>query len=344
MKELKRLATSLAAAGLLAAPLSAFAHIEYFDLNQGRQIGDLTAAGKAITGNDTPLSNPAYWNATYQSATSSSETWTSLGGSFASGTWGYQLRIGTMDSSGWTDGLRTNPTGGANLLGDTHKVNWANFHLNQTSIVSITVSDTMVGSGYGLNPSLSLYRGSAVYQAHDDASADPLNPKGTAPPFAKIQNVKDSGSFVDSQGITSAYRNTLTNTGAYYGQFNAVGDFSVSNSAGNWSAVDYIASATGTVNPDGTWENNSNSNSLLNLVLGPGDYIIGFSGNAQPVSYASLRSADTSSPYGTATNQEAILTFNAVAAPVPEPESWALMLVGMGLVGGIARKRLRQRG
>jgi len=343
MNRLKRIAKALVAVGLLAATLPAIAHIEYYDLNQGRQIGDLTAAGKAVAGNDIPLSNPAYWSANYQSVTSSSETWTSLGGSFTSGTWGYQLKIGTMDSSGWTDGLRTNPTGGANLLGDSHKVNWANFHLNQTSIVSITVSDTMAGSGFGLNPSLSLYRGSAVYQAHDDASADPLNPKLTAPPFSKIQSSKDSGSFVDSQGITSAYRNTLTNTGSYYGQFNAVGDFSVSNSAGNWTAVDYITSATGAVNLDGTWAGNSNSNSLLNLLLGPGDYVIGFSGNAQPVSYASLRSADISSPYGTATNQEAILTFNAVAAPVPEADSWALMLIGVALVGGIARRRSLQR-
>ena len=340
MNTSKLLMHALAAAGLLATALPALAHIEYYDLNQGKQIGDLTAAGKAVAGNDIPLSNPAYWSATYQSVTSSSETWTSLGGSYASGTWGYQLKVVNMDSAGWTDGLRTNPTGGAYLLGDSHKVNWANFHLSQASIVSITVTDP---NGYGLNPSLSLYRGSAVYQAHDDASVDPLNPRGGPPTFAKIQNAKDTGSVVDSQGITSAYRNTLTNSGSYFGQFNALGDFSVSNSAGNWSAVDYVASATGTVNPDGTWAGNSNSNSLLNLSLGAGDYIIGFSGNAAPVSYASLRSSDTSSPFGTPTNMEAVLTFSAVAAPVPEPESWALMLVGMALIGGVARRRSRQR-
>ena len=252
MNERSALWVTTVGVGLLLS-IPAMAHIEYYDLNQGRQIGDLTAAGKTIAGNDIPISNPAYWTSTYQSPISSGETWTSLGGSYASGAWGYKLHVTNLDSSGWTDGLRSNPNGGANLLGDSHKADFANFHLAQASFVSITFSDDQAGTGFGLNPSFSIYKGSAVYQAHDGSSVDPLNPVAATPPFPKVQNAKDTGTIVDSQGITSAYRNTLTNTGLYYGQFNALASWSVGNAAGDWSAVQYITSVTGYVNPSGDW-------------------------------------------------------------------------------------------
>ena len=104
----------------LAVSTPAFAHVEYYDLNQGQQISDLTAAGKALVGNDLPISNPAYWNSTYQSSITSGETWADLGGTYASGTWSKSVHVVNLDSSGWTDGLRSNPNGGANLLGDSH--------------------------------------------------------------------------------------------------------------------------------------------------------------------------------------------------------------------------------
>lgn len=327
---------ALAAIATLAVAMPASAHIEYYDLNQGRQIADLTAAGKALVGNDLPIHTPANWTPTYQNTISSGETWTNLGGSYASGTWGRSVKVTNFDSSGWTDGLRTNPVGGANLLGDTHKVNFANFHLNQASYVSISVFDTYAGQGFGLNPSFSLYAGSAVYQAHDDATVDPLNPRSSKLPFPKIQSTVDDGTQVDSQGITSPYRNTLTNSGRYYGQFNAMGDFSNGNAAGDWSAVDYLTSVTGHVNPDGSWLGNANENSLLDYLLPAGDYIIAFSGHATPASYASARSGDHFN--GTVTGETATLVFHAVAA-VPEPGTWLLMLAGLALTGGFTASR-----
>ena len=338
----RRLAGWLSAAIMCALVESAGAHIEYYDLNQGRHILDLTAAGKAVRGNDLPISNPAYWTSTYQTAQSAGETWTSLGGSFASGTWGYSVRVVDMDSSAWTDGLRNNPTGGSNLLGDTHKMDFANFHLSQAAKVTITVSDGLP-AGYGLNPSFSLYRGSAVYQAHDGSTVDPLNPQSATPPFSKVQSAKDTGAVVDSQGIKSPYRNTLTNTGTYYGQFNALGGWSAGNAAGDWSTVQYITSVTGQVNPSGDWTGNAKSNSLTDYLLPAGDYIIAFGGNAQLPSYASVRSADLTSPYGAVTNQIGTLTFRAVAVPVPEPQAWVLTLSGLLLLGGVARRRCAVR-
>lgn len=324
----------------IALSTPAFAHIEYYDLNQGRQIADLTAAGKAIAGNDLPLTNPLYWSSTYQNTISSGETWTLLGGSYASGSWSYRLHVINMDSSSWTDGLRNNPQGGANLLGDTHKVGAANFTLNQASFVSITLTDDQQGSGYGLNPSFSLYRGSAVYQGHDGVAVDPLNPVGSTPPFPKVQSAKDAGTTVDSQGITSQYRNTLTNSGTYFGQFNALGGWSVGNPAGDWSAVDYVTSVTGYANPSGDWSGNSNSNSLLNYLLPAGNYIVAFGGNAQSASYATPRSAEFSSPYGAVTNLGGTLTFSVT--PVPEPGTWALMASGLVVLATAAQHRRRR--
>jgi hypothetical protein len=337
------LATALTGLGLLvSAP--AWADLNYYDLNQGKSIKDLTAAGKALLGNDLPINNPTYWNDTYQSGTTQGETWTILGGSFASGTWGYQLWVASLDSSGWTDGLRTNPKGGAKLLGDTHMLGFANFHLAGNSTVTITLTDdpALVGSGYGLNPSFSLYRGSAVYQVHDDVAVDPMNPKAGVPP-KKTQNAKDTGSVVDSQGITSAYRVTTDDTtigtvGAYVGQFNAQGGWSAGNTAGYWSALDYVASATGYANPDGSWSGNANSNTMT-IDLSAGDYTIAFGGNAQPLSYTTVRSADATSSYGVVTGYSATLNFNVVAAPVPEPGTWAMLLAGLGLVGVAVRRR-----
>ena len=316
---LQRKVLTKISSGLFIAALSlpAFAHVEYYDLNQNRQISDLTAAGKAFAGNNLPISDPTKWNATYQLSTTSGETWGAVTGAYVSGYWRTSVRVVNMDSSGWTDGSRANPTGGANLLGDTHRMNFANFHLKHGAYVSITLADDQVGSGYGFNPSFSLYAGSVVYQAHDDATVDEPNPAAGIPPH-KIQSNKDDGTVVDSQGITSAYRNTLTNTGSYQGQFNAVGDFSVANASGDWSAVHYLTSVTGTVNSNGTWAGNTNVNTLTNYWLPAGDYIIAFGGNAQPASYATEYSADTTSPYGTVSNLNATLTFRAAFNTDPE--------------------------
>lgn len=338
--KMKFMETAIVAVAL-GASAPAFAHIEYYDLNQGLVIENLTDAGRAIAGNNIPLSNPAHWTVANQSSGDKGETWTSLGGSYASGSWGWKLDVIDLDSSSWTDGLRNDPAGGANLLGDSHKLGLANFHLSQASRISIVVSDTLVGTGLGLNPSISLFRGSAVYQGHDGSAADPLNPKSGTFPFPKVQNAKDTGTVVDSQGITSAYRNTATNTGEYVGQFNATRGWSIANDAGDWSAVEYITSVTGTVDPTGGLSGNSNSNALLDYLLPAGDYVISFGGHAQPASYSSTRSASSSSPFGVLTNQAATLTFQAVAVPVPEPGTWLLTGAGIGVLAWFGRRRSR---
>lgn len=321
-RKLSVVSKAIVGLSVCAMALPAMAHIRYLDLNQNLRIRELTAAGITLMGNNVPISDSANWNATYQTAQASTETWGTVTGSYASGTWSTSVRVVNIDSSGWTDGMRTDPNGGANVLGDTHTVNFANFHLSQPAIVSITFTDELGGTGKGLNPSFTLFAGSAVYGAHDDAAVDPKNPTDGGVPPAKIQSSKDDGTVVDSQGITSPYRNTLTNTGVYYGQFNALADYSAGNSTGQWNAVHYLTSVTGTVNPDGTWEGNANSNSLLHYSLPAGDYVIAFGANAQPLSYATGRSAATTSPYGVVTGQAGTLSVSIVAT-VPLPDDIA---------------------
>lgn len=54
------------------------------------------------------------------------------------------------------------------------------------------------------------------------------------------------------------------------------------------------------------------------------------------IGYASLRSFGSDTPVATA------ITFSQYFYPAPEPASWAMMLCGFGLTGGIMRYRRRQ--
>lgn len=343
------------------------AHVEYYDLNQGIQISDLTAAGRALhrttpspagsgpaggvspagtpIPSSLPISDPTYWTTAYETPMESSETWHILTtpkttggslqkatgvetGSLDSGTWSQSLHVTNLDSSGWTDGLRTDSTTNHRyLLGDSHKVDFANFRLKHPAYITIRLDD----GGLGLNPSLSLYKGSAVYQAHDDAGVDPLNPASGFPP-KRIQNVMDTGTVIDAQGLTSPYRNTILTGVSYYGQFNALSDWSQANNAGSWSAVKYLTSVTGNVNPDGTGAGNATSNELTAYPLPPGDYTIAFSGNATPVSYSTNRSGD-SYPFTAQTNQATTLSFTATANQPPIAKPVAVNANGMPLIG-----------
>ncbi len=341
MFTLKKLPALLALAGLGAATPS-FAHIAFYDMNQGQVIESLTPAGKVIAGNNLPLSNPAHWTPAYQNSTDGG-IWTSLGGSYASGTWGYEVIAGNMTSSSWTDATRTavpdtNPGGAPYYaLGDSHEAGFANFHLGGTSKVTITLSDAYAGSGYGVNPSFSLYRGVIVYDAHDSAAVDPLNPTSGVPP-TKVQNQKDTGGVVDSQGITSVFRDTTTPPGvSYTGQFNALGSWSQGSDGGDWSAVEFIQAVTGKIDVTGGWAGNSNSNTL-EIVLGAGDYMIAFGGNATPLSYAVPQSGNA---FGGVAS-ELDLTLSLQVAAVPEPETWALLAAGLGLVTVASRRRARR--
>lgn len=269
----------------------ALAHVEYYDLNQGAQIGDLTVAGKtqstaqyganpSVTGpgvtlNTTsgrPLNDPAYWNGTYQSYTGV--------GTFSNVHYDADLSSATVDVDdvtdwGWGDGTHSLATGPIGTLGDTHKVDFFNFRLAKASLVTITwnVDDS---TGNYIDNGFSVFRGVMNYQTHDDSS-ERLNP--TTFGVGKVQSALDTGTVRDAQGIASAYRNTTASgPGNYIGQFNALDNWGCGNQAGNWSAVSFVAAANSHNPADGFSNNPNDTLESLTIKLAPGNYIIAASG------------------------------------------------------------------
>jgi len=237
------------ALAVLGAGQQAFAHVEYYDLNQGAQISDLTAAGKTAskiqygatpaavlalggaslttaqraangigaaisTTSDRPLNNPNLWNATYQQYTTGVGSFTNV--NYTSAASSATVDVNDVTDFGWGNGTKT-------TLGDSHKVDFFNFRLDQTSTVTIkwNIDD---GSGNYIDSAFSIFGGVLNYQGHDDAN-EKSNP--TVVPTGKVQDKLDSLTApVDAQGIASSYCNTTTTgPGTYVGQFNALANW-----------------------------------------------------------------------------------------------------------------------
>lgn len=338
---------------MLGGSQSALAHVEYYDLNQGAQISDLTAAGKAastaqygstpasvvalsggarglgtiVSTVDLPLNDPNKWNSTYQSYTGN--------GSFSNVVYtpnysSATVNVNDVTDFGWGDGTYAttpNPRTGGQLLGDGHKVDWFNFRLAEDSKVTITWNvDT---AGTYIDNGFTLYRGLLSYQGHDDA-AEKLNPR--YPVVPKVQGALDAvNAPVDVQGIASSYRNTLTNSVAYFGQFNALANWGQANVAGNWSNAQYVAHANAK-----TIDNSSNASDTLETLvinLTAGNYAIGASG-----ALGALGSGNSS--FGL-TNLHGVLTFQAVANTSAVPVPGAVWLFGSAMLGFLGLSRLK---
>ena len=296
----------------------ALAHVHYYDLNKGQYIGGLTAEGVAANGgHDVPVV-ASTWDLVSDGV--GVFTFTPDPGKTGSNGHVVSVVVGDLADSGWIDGTRIDPSG-ANILGDSHKVDFANFHLAQPSRVTIEVRDLYWGTEFegvfGANPSFTVYRGLLVYQGHDDTIIDPLHPGAFDAEFnfVKLQNQRDTGLVLDWQGNLSPFRDTVGNAGAYEGQFAALGNWSQSNGS-DWSAVHYVAHATGHANPAGTWEGSANSNRIDDLLLPAGHYTIAFSGAAVPADPA-CGTSSACGPYGAITGMAATLIYSAVAEVPP---------------------------
>jgi hypothetical protein len=315
----KSIITNAIAVVLLGLSQQALAHIEYYDLNQGLQIGDLTTAGKIVstaqygtnpvvsgfgvgaatnTKSDRPLNDPTQWVAPNQ-------VYTGVG-NFSGVTYDAATGVGTatvtvndVTDYGWGDGTKT-------TLGDTHKVDFFNFRLAQAAIVTISwnVGDATAYYDSGFT----LYKGVGSYQGHDDA-VDSLNPKAGVPPVKK-QNAFDIGFVTDAQGITAPYRNTATGAPTYTGQFDAFHGWGDGNTAGNWSTLEFntaVHTLRGTVGADGYSFNAADTLQTLTITLQPGNYTIAASG--------ALNSIGSQPSFG-ATNLNGVLIFKAKPTPL----------------------------
>ncbi len=281
---IKRKICLVASVTLLGLSGQALAHVSYYDLNQGAQISDLTAAGKAASTAqygetpaailslntdisslvDLPLNDQAKWNSTYQ-AYSGYGTFTDVTYSPTSST--ATVDVTDVTGSGWFAGTTAN-------LGNSHAVDFFNFRLSQTSNVSIS---WVVHKGVNyLNSAFSLYKGVLSYQSHD-SSHDVLIPNDG---IDYTQNPLDTGlaNTADAQGIIGAFRDTLTNT-TYVGQFNALNNWSQANNSGNWSAIEFIAAVNANAANIGT--SAAGVLESITIQLAPGNYTIAASGGNQ---------------------------------------------------------------
>ena len=207
-------------------------------------------------------------------------------------------------------------------LGDSHDLaggTFFKFHLAQDSLVSITFKDDE--GQFRLDPAFSLYRGLLPDEAHDDATFDPLNPKGTLPPFTKQPSPVDNGVTADAFGRVSPFRDTAHVD--YDGQFDALHSWSMANASGDWSVIDYVTH----VGPA-----NGNAVSLSGFLLQAGDYTIAAAGGrncgGDPTCLAGIVPG----------------TLSLSVAPVPEPSTTALMAGGFLLLAMLGRRRLRVAG
>ncbi|NOS82348.1 MAG: hypothetical protein HOP32_12280, partial [Nitrospira sp.] len=105
-----------------------------------------------------------------------------------------------MKRFGWIAG--TNPG-----LGDSHNVSFFKFHLNEASLVDITMTGA---NEAGLNPAFTLYAGLLGDEAHDDTAFDPANPVDGS--LNSIASPVDDGVTQDTFGRVSPFRDTANNT------------------------------------------------------------------------------------------------------------------------------------
>lgn len=220
---------------------------------------------------------------------------------------------------GWFAGTRS-------VLGDSHELaggGYFKFTLTEASLVTLTFEDA-ARSGF-LNPAFTLYKGLFFEEAHDNTSVDPLNPRGSAPPFAKTASPVDNGSFTDAEGRVSPFRDTQNIN--YAGQFNALATWSMANAAGQFAVVEYVTH----VAPLGP---GNNAVSLVDFFLEAGDYTIAAAGGFDCTASTCV------DPAVAPLNLSGIMRFQAVTAPVPEPAAVWTLASGLALVGvAVARRR-----
>jgi hypothetical protein len=357
-----RIPVSLLTFLVLGASQQVFAHVEYYDLNQGAQISDLTAAGKLLSkaqyggtpgtvlglagaglttaqraangigaaiqdSSDRPLNNQSQWKATNQSYTGV--------GTFTGVTYTPASSTATVDVNDVTDFGWGNGTTAA--LGDSHKVDFFNFRLSQASTVTITWN--VDADGTFIDSAFSLFSGVLNYQGHDDAN-EKLNP--VVVPTGKVQDVLDTLTApVDAQGIASAYRNTLTNANPYVGQFNALANWGQANVSGDWGNIAFLKGVNANGAAAGTGFSANAGDTLETLVINllAGNYTIAASGALSAIANNTAGTLGAVESFGL-TNLHGRLTFAAVAAaPVPAPA--AIWLLGSALTGLVTVGRRR---
>jgi hypothetical protein len=215
----------------------------------------------------------------------------------------------TTGNYGWIDGTDSD-------YGDSHKLRAYRFTLNEPATVSLTFKQAT----------------SPVTDHHGNVSTSQL---GLIPAFSLYQglaHIAPQPADYDGADISLASR-----PGNTEGAFRALNDWSIGNDPGNLNGMPipaslsffkYIGHASdGTsFDSDGTLDHMV-SKTFSNLAAG--DYSV-FLGGADYLAQ-NTANPDLMTGYG--------VTGTLVAGVVPEPETYAMLLAGLGLMGAIVKKR-----
>ncbi len=221
--------------------------------------------------------------------------------------------------------------------GDSHKLKWYSFTLTNAADVTISASANAGATGAsvgGLLPGFSLYSGKAVASAYDNSFLSwqyrkSLSPEVTTPVWNTPSGSNMYGSLKTAGALTPGLP-------GYEGSLNAHGNVTMGNDAGASGTLTFIGYAV-----DGDKNNFSMGfeagivgdgvkdgfvTKTFHLAAGTYSVVIGGADYAQglnPTDPVALKA------YG----------ISATVAAVPEPENYALLLAGLGLMGTIARRR-----
>lgn len=231
---------------------------------------------------------------------------------------------------GWADGADAD-------WGDSHRLRWARFTLTGAADVTFTVNaasfnylsggSTLSATG-DLIPGFSLYSGiapGAAFEAGDHPDYLAHHP-GFLPTISP--SYLGAGMFGNREGA-----------------FNANGDFWLGNKLeevgeANWASarLAYVGQAVdgagvditgdGVIDIAGDGSADQSVSATFRLAAGSYSLIVGGARYASP--YINLAAA----------NGQRGFTAALSVTPVPEPEGWALMLGGLGLIAAVARRRL----